>query len=273
MALNNYKVLGQSTSGTYAMLPISSVSLTSNFATINTGADHGMVAGDLFDISATTQSILNIRGVVAAAPTTSSFQFSRTNANIASIAQTTAYLYKYANAAGLVVIGKEKTSGMAKITTATTHGLGVGDWVTVWINDTAFDGDAMVYDIPDASSFRYILLGTNVATTAVSASTAAVAVQKAISVYTVPAGTQAVCSTLTVANNLTHSGYFSVYIVKAGDSVTAPPDKSLVSFRIAVDAGESYNMTMGHTLAAGDRVVVRASHAGMHFNLFGTELS
>jgi len=274
MALNTYKVLGQQSSGTYALLPISAVSLTSNLATVNTAAvEHGMQAGDLFDINASSQSILNIRGVAAATPTTDSFQFLRTSGNIASTAQTGAYVYTYKNNLGQIVIGKEKTNGMAKLTTVVSHNLNVGDWVTVWLNDTNFDGDVIVYDIPDATSFRYVDLGANVTTAAISPSTAACAVQKAISLYTVPAASAAVCSTLVVSNNLTHSGYFSAYIVKSGDSATSPPDKSIVFNRIAVDPGESYNATLGYTLAAGDRVVVRASHAGMHFNLFGSELS
>jgi hypothetical protein len=255
------------------MLPISAVSLTTNFATINTGADHGMQPGDLFDISSTNQSILNIRGVAASVPTTDSFQFLRTNANIGSTAQTNASVYTYKNNLGQIIIGKEKTNGMAKLTTVVNHNLEVGDWVTVWLNDTNFDGDVIVYDIPDATSFRYIDLGANVTNAAISPSTAAVAVQRAINVYTVPAASQAVVSTLTVSNNLTHSGYFSVYIVKSGDSFTSPPDKSIVFNRIGVNSGESYNATLGYTLNAGDRVVVRASHAGMHFNLFGSELS
>jgi len=273
MALNTYKVLGQQSSGTYALLPIASVSLTSNFVTINTGVVHGLQPGDLVDVNATTQSALNIRTVAAAIPTTTSFQFLRTNANIGSTVQNGAFVYAYRNNIGQIAITKEKTGGMATLTTVVSHNLNVGDWITPWLNDTAFDGDSEVFSVPDATSFRYVDLGTNVTSAAISPSTAAIAVQRAISLYTVPAANQAVCSTLTCANNLSHSGYFSVYVVGSGDSATSPPDKSIVANRIAVNAGESYNMTMGHTLSAGDRIVVRASHAGMHFNLFGSELS
>ena len=162
---------------------------------------------------------------------------------------------------------------MATLTSAVAHGLAAGDWITAWLNDTNFDGDAIVHDVPNATTFRYVRVGANVSSAAIAASTAAVAVQKAITVYTVPASTQAVVSTLTVANNLTHAGYFSAYIVPAALSATAPPDRTIVFHRIAVNAGESYNATLGYTLGAGDRVVVPGSHAGMHFNLFGTELS
>lgn len=273
MALNEYKILGQVTSGTYQILPISSVALTSNIATITTGTAHGIVAGDLFDISATNQSILNIRGVAASAPTTTTFTFPRTTGNIGATAQTAAYLYKYSNASGAVVTNKVKAGGMATLTTSAAHGLAVGDWVTVWINDTNFDGDYVVYDAPTTTTFRYVAVGNDVATTAVTSGTAAVASQKATTVYTVPANRSTICSTLNCANNLTHAGYFSVYIVKSGDSLTSPADKTILHHRVAVISGETFSITMGHTLAAGDSIVVRASHAGMHFNLFGTELS
>lgn len=273
MAFNNYKILGQRTSGTYELLPINNIALTSNIATITTPIAHSLVAGDRFDINSTTQSILNVRAVVASAPTTTTFTFARTNANITSASQNTAYLYKYANALGKTVTNKVKTSGVVTLTTGAAHGFVAGDWVNVWVNDTGIDGDFIVYDAPTTTTFRYMNIGADIATTAITASTAAVAVQPALTVYTVPASRMAVCSTLSISNSLTHSAYFSVYVVQSADSITTPPDKSIVAHRIAVDAGESYNFTMGWSLDAGEDVVVRASHAGMYFSLFGSELS
>lgn len=275
MALNDYKVLGQETSGTYDRLPVVDRTLTTNVATITvglpSGATHGMAVGDRFDVSSTDQAILNIAAVVSTAPSGTTFTFPRTNANITTSTQTAAFVYKYTNALGKAVSNKVKTSGIATLTTSAAHDFNVGDWITVWINDTAFDGDYIITEVPTTTTFRYVALGANVSTAAVTAG--AVAVQKAITVYTVPSGKSAVVSTLTVANNLIHSAYFSAYIVRSGDSATNPPDKSLVFSRSAVDAGESYNATLGYTLTSGDKLVVRASHAGMYFNLFGTELS
>jgi hypothetical protein len=273
MALNNYKVLGQQSSGTYELLPITNIALTSNIATITTPVNHSIVAGDRFDISATTQSILNVRATAASAPTTTTFTFPRTNTNISSTAQTTAYLYRYSNGLGKTVTNKVKTGGVVTLTTGAAHGFVAGDWVSVWTNDTGIDGDFVIYDVPTTTTFRYMFIGTDISTTSITAGTAAVTVQPAITVYAVPANRSAVCSTLVVANSLTHAAYFTVYIVKSGDSATSPADKTIIANRIAVDAGESYNLTMGYTLATGDKVVVRASHAGMYFNLFGTELS
>ena len=275
MALNDYKVLGQETSGTYERLPVVDRTLTTNIATITvglpSGAAHGMAIGDRFDVSSTDQAILNIAAVVSASPSGTTFTFPRTNANITTSAQTAAFVYKYSNAQGKAVSNKIKTSGIATLTTSSDHGFNVGDWVTVWINDTAFDGDQIITEVTTSTTFKYVALGANVSTAAVTAG--AVSVQKAITVYTVPSGKSSVVSTLTVSNNLIHSAYFSAYIVKSGDSATSPLDRSLVFNRSIVDAGESYNATLGYTLTSGDKLVVRASHSGMYFNLFGTELS
>jgi len=276
MALNDYKILGQQTSGIYERWPVIDRTLTSNVATVTLGfpyggSNHGFVAGDRFDLNGLDQSILNFRGVVSASPSFNTFSFPRTNANLTTSTQTSAFVYKYANGQGNTITNKAKASGVATLTTATSHNFNVGDWITVYINDTLFDGDFIVSSTPSANTFSYVSLGSNVTSAAVSSG--AVAVQKAITLYTVPSGDQAVCSTMVVSNNLTHSAYFSLYAVVSGDSATTPPDKSIISNRTIVAAGESYNMTLGHTLSAGDKMVFRASHAGMFFTMFGTELS
>lgn len=276
MALNDYKVLGQVTSGTYERLPVIDRTVTTNVATITVGipagtGGHGLAAGDRFDVAGTDTAALNIRAVVSASASGTTFTFPRTNANVTTSTQTSAFVYRYSNGLGNTVTNKAKTSGIATLTTGTAHGMNIGDWISVWINDTAFDGDYIITAVPSSTTLSYIALGANVTSAAVSVG--AIAVQKAIQVYQVPSGDQSVISTLVVSNSLTHAGYFSAYIVKAGDSLATPADKTLVFNRIAVDAAESYNATLGYTLNAGDSLMVRASHAGMHFNLFGTELS
>jgi hypothetical protein len=275
MALNAYKVLGQVTSGTYEKLPVVDRTLTSNIATVTvglpSGSGHGMEVGDRFDVSGTDQSSINISGVVSASASSTTFTFPKTASNITSSAQTAAYVYRYSNGLGKAVSNKEKSSGVATLTTSSDHGFNEGDWVTVWINDTAFDGDFIITEVPSSTTFKYIALGSNVSSTADT--DGAVSVQPALTVYTAGSGKSAVISTLTVSNSLTHDGYFSAYIVKSGESSTSPADKSIVLNRVTVDPGESYNATLGYTLAAGEKLVVRASHTGMYFNLFGTELS
>ena len=273
MPLNNYKVLGQISSGSYNLLSIPTVNITSSVAFITTGNSHGLAVGDLFDISSTNQSALNVRYVTASVGNATQFQFFRWNANVGATSQTSAFAYSYANAQGRAISNKAKSNGIATLTTTSSHGFAAGDWITVGLNDSNFDGDAIVLSTPTSTTFTFVKLGADVGSIAVPDKTGAVAVQKALTVYTVPSSNQAVISTLVVANNLTHSAFFSTYIVRSGDSATAPPDSSIIFHRIAVNSGESYNATLGYSLDSGDRVVVRASHAGMYFNLFGTELS
>jgi hypothetical protein len=271
MALNSYKILGQVTSGTYEKNPVTDRTLTSNIATITTGVVHNMAVGDRVEVIGTDQSILNFRTVVASVPTTTTFTYPRTNANITTSTQTAAWIYRYSNSLGAAVTNKVKTNGIVTLTTASAHNLKVGDFIAVWINDTNIDGDFVVATVPTTTTFTYVNVGAAVTTAAVTSG--AFSAISAQTVYTVPANKSSVVSTLTVSNTLTHSCYFMVHVVKSGDSLTAPTDKTIIGNRIALGSGESYNMTMGYTLGAGESIVVRASHAGMYFNLFGTELS
>jgi hypothetical protein len=270
MPVHSYKILGQATSGDYYIRPIPTRALTSNVALI-TSASHGMLAGDRFDISATDQAILNIRAVVASVPDVNSFTYPRSSGNIGSGNITTGYFYAYKNNQGRAVTNVTKTSGIATLTTSTAHSFFPGDFITVWVNNTNFDGDWVILDCPTATTFRYVNIGSDVGSTAISSG--AVAIQKSIDLYTVPAQAQAVVSTLSVSNSLTHSAYFCAYTVRSGESKSSPPDKSIIANRIAVDASETYSMTMGYTLNAGDSVCVRAGFAGMYFNLYGSELT
>jgi hypothetical protein len=280
MAISNYKVLGQITSGTYERLPVNSRGLTTNQAYVGTPVPHGLALGDRYEVWSTDQTIMNRRRVVAKLGkqddtlTTTFITSSLTNANIADAASTTGYLYKYANGQGKQILNKQKTSGIATLITNGAHGAAAGDLITVDINDGQYDGDFTIYDIVSSSAFRYIALGADQSSASVIIATApgAVAIQKALTVFTVDASAQAIISTLSVANTLNHSCYFNAYIVPSGLSKTSPPDRTIIANRIALDPGETYSMTMGYTLDQGDALVVRASHAGTYFTAFGTLL-
>lgn len=269
MALNAYKVLGQNASGTYETLPITNVAVTSNVATITTGADHGLANGDLVDINGSTVTALNIRVPVSVGSGTT-FTFPVTNGDT-SAAQTSAYVNVYQNSLGDTVTNKAKSDGYATLTTGSAHNFNVGDWITVELNDSAFDGDFVITSVPTTTTLTYVKVGSNVTSAAVTAG--AVSANQPIELYSPAAGKSAVCSTLSISNALDHSCYFSAYVVVNGDSIQTPPQKALIANKIIVDAGETYSLTMGYTLGAGESLVVQASHAGMYFNLFGTELS
>lgn len=91
-----------------------------------------------------------------------------------------------------------------------------------------------------------------------------------VDLYTVPAATAAVISTVTVVNRGTASGTFRVYVSPAG---AATANANYLIYDASLDAKAFLALTLGITLAATDELRVYASSADFSFNAFGTELS
>lgn len=87
--------------------------------------------------------------------------------------------------------------------------------------------------------------------------------------YTVPAATSAVCSTLCVANRGV-STTFRVAIRPAGASIA---NQHYIVYDGAIAQYESIFLTLGISLAATDVVTVRAGTADTSFSLFGSEIT
>ncbi len=92
----------------------------------------------------------------------------------------------------------------------------------------------------------------------------------ATTLYTVPASTSTVVSTIVIANQANSAGSFRIAIRPAGASLTAA---HYLAYDVAIPANDSITMTLGLTLAATDVVTVYASSASISFNIFGSELS
>ena len=82
---------------------------------------------------------------------------------------------------GTLVVNKAKTSNVVTLTTSTAHGLSVGNIIWVEGVDTvsgsvfnSTTGTFTVASVPTTTTFTYTLAGTNVASTAVSSTTARV---------------------------------------------------------------------------------------------------
>jgi hypothetical protein len=88
--------------------------------------------------------------------------------------------------------------------------------------------------------------------------------------YTVPASTETIISTLFVANRGSTSATFRVAIRPGGASLV---DKNYIAYDVPVAGNDTTTITAGITLSAGDVITVRASTADLSFNLSGTELS
>jgi hypothetical protein len=89
--------------------------------------------------------------------------------------------------------------------------------------------------------------------------------------YTVGSGLSAVVSTISVANQTGSAGTYRIAVRPSADSTTA--QKHYIVYGATVGASDSIMLTLGLTLAAGDKVLVYASNANMSFSAFGSEIN
>lgn len=88
--------------------------------------------------------------------------------------------------------------------------------------------------------------------------------------YTVPAATSAVISTLNVCNRSSVARSFRIAVRPAGESIA---NKHYIAYDTQVGGNDSISLTLGITLATTDVVTVYASSTDLSFNLFGSELT
>lgn len=87
--------------------------------------------------------------------------------------------------------------------------------------------------------------------------------------YTVPAGKDAIVSTLIVANRASTLASFRIAIRPAGETLA---DKHYIAFDVALAASDSITLTLGLTFSPSDVLTVRASTADLSFSVFGSEI-
>ena len=88
--------------------------------------------------------------------------------------------------------------------------------------------------------------------------------------YTVPAVTQTVLSSIVVCNQSATATSFSVQIRIAG---AGSDTKQYLYFTVAIPGNDTFIATIGATLATTDEVWVLATLATLSWNLFGVEIS
>lgn len=89
--------------------------------------------------------------------------------------------------------------------------------------------------------------------------------------YTVPSATQAVVSTLNVANVTGTAATFSIYVRIAG---AAAGNNNAIARNVPLAANSIYSATQGITLGAGDIITIQSGTAGaLTFTAFGSEVS
>jgi glucose-6-phosphate dehydrogenase assembly protein OpcA len=92
----------------------------------------------------------------------------------------------------------------------------------------------------------------------------------ATSLYTVPASTQAIVSTITVCNQAATAATYRIAVRVNGATLAA---SQYVAYDVSLPGNASDTLTLGITLGAADIITVYASTATMSFAAFGSELS
>lgn len=88
--------------------------------------------------------------------------------------------------------------------------------------------------------------------------------------YTVPASTQAVISSISIANLTATAATFRIAIRPAGASIT---NAHYLGYDITVGASDTTIITVGVTMNATDVLSVYGSTANLVFQAFGSEVS
>ena len=88
--------------------------------------------------------------------------------------------------------------------------------------------------------------------------------------YTVPAATSTVVSTITICNQASTAATFRVAVRPAGATLDS---RHYIAYDTPIAANDTIALTLGITLATTDIVTVYASASTLSFAAFGSELS
>ena len=92
----------------------------------------------------------------------------------------------------------------------------------------------------------------------------------ATALYTCPASTQTVISTISVCNRGSSSGTFRISVRPNGATLA---NQHYIAFDAAIAAKDTLFITVGATIDAADVLEVYASTADFSFNAFGSEIT
>jgi glucose-6-phosphate dehydrogenase assembly protein OpcA len=92
----------------------------------------------------------------------------------------------------------------------------------------------------------------------------------ATTLYTVPSATEAIVSTIVIANLTASAATFRIAVRPNGATLA---NSQYIAYDITVGASDSTALTLGVTLDATDIITVYASTANLTFTAFGSEIS
>jgi hypothetical protein len=232
---------------------VSKKAMDGGVATLTTTAVHGLVVGD----------IVNISGVSV----TGGIDFNGGPFVVTAVPSTTTFSYQTAQTQNLSVTNKALASGVATLTTAVQHHLSVGDEVVVDINDSRFDGTYQVTAVPSNTTFRYI------PAPAAPVDVAAKSISSGIAKLTTAADHNLkVGDTVTVAvGDPRFDGTFAVSSVPSNTTFTyTAPVVAVKSYSVTSNVATLTATSPPHGLNVGDSVTVNFTGAGAPTYLNGT---
>lgn len=89
--------------------------------------------------------------------------------------------------------------------------------------------------------------------------------------YTAPAATSSIVSTITVCNQRYDATRYRIAILPSGTST--PTSTHFIAYDAEINPFETQYITIGATLGAGDKIVVFSFGTPLSFAAFGTEVS
>lgn len=89
-------------------------------------------------------------------------------------------------------------------------------------------------------------------------------------IYTVPSASQAVISTLVVANRSSNDASYRIAVRPSGAAIA---NQHYIAYDVALPKNDTTSITIGITMDATDVLTVQASSADLSFNVFGSEIS
>jgi hypothetical protein len=91
-----------------------------------------------------------------------------------------------------------------------------------------------------------------------------------VTLYTVPASTETIVSSIIICNREAAANTFRLAIKADGGAVA---NEDYIAYDTNISANDSITLTLGITLDASDVISAGASDANVSFSVFGTEIS
>jgi hypothetical protein len=140
-------------------------------------------------------------------------------------------------------------------------------YATTYPNPTT-DPTTWPGDVTTVAPFDQKIKGFESTTTAPNTSTVITYTGANVDLYTVPAASSAVVSTLTVSNLAQTAGAYRYAVVPSGQTLAK---KHWIAFDIPIGANSTDTFTIGVTLATGDKIAVSSDTTNVSFTAFGNE--